>query len=88
MLTCSGSDTSAYDNWLFKEKLDTQRAADDAKDKAERGQKRFKYFCPHCLYQTNEYSKVCPKCRRGRLEETIERRFIRAPKRRKKSIFD
>ncbi len=21
-----------------------------------------KYWCPHCHYESNEWSKVCPKC--------------------------
>ena len=88
MLSYLGSGTSAYYNRLLKEKLDANRAADRAKSKADRVQKKYKYFCPHCLFQTNEYSKICPKCRRGRLEKTIARRFIRTPKRRKRSIFE
>ena len=32
--------------------------------------KEFDYYCPHCLFQTNEYSKICPQCRSKRLEKT------------------
>jgi hypothetical protein len=30
--------------------------------------KKFNYYCNSCLFQTNEYSKKCPKCGSGTLE--------------------
>lgn len=32
--------------------------------------KKYDYFCPKCLHQTNEKTRVCPSCRNGRLEPT------------------
>ena len=89
MLTCSGSGSTAFYGWVTCEKHDAKEAAKDAKRKADRVQKKFEYFCPHCLFQTNEYSKVCPECRRSRLEKTIDKKYISAPKlKKKRSIFD
>ena len=49
------------------------RAKEEAKEAERRSKnipKEFDYYCPHCLFQTNEYSKICPQCRRQRLEKT------------------
>lgn len=32
--------------------------------------KAFNYYCSACLYQTNKFNKICPKCREGRLMKT------------------
>lgn len=53
--------------------LKLKREKEDIKKDSERiitsTYKQFNYYCPHCLFQTNDYNKFCPKCRRGRLVE-------------------
>lgn len=66
-----GTGTSAH----FAGKIAAQkhRAKTDAKEAektAKNLNKEFDYYCPHCLYQTNEYTKLCPRCRSKRLEKT------------------
>ena len=39
-----------------------------AKKKADSFPKEFTYFCPRCLFQTNDMKKKCPKCASGILE--------------------
>ena len=34
--------------------------------------KTFDYYCPHCLFQTNEDWGRCPECNKGVLRETDE----------------
>ena len=35
--------------------------------------KEFNYYCPSCLYQTNDYVKICPKCNNSKLSATTSR---------------
>ena len=68
-----GTGTTAY--WAGKvaaEKVRAKEGAKDAKKKVKKLPKEFDYYCPHCLFQTNEYSKICPECRTGRLEKTLD----------------
>ena len=32
--------------------------------------KTFDYYCPHCLFQTNEDWGKCPECHKGMMKET------------------
>ena len=32
--------------------------------------KQFNYYCPHCLFQTNDFTKICPECRSSKLLKT------------------
>ena len=32
--------------------------------------KVYDFFCPHCLYQTNDSAQVCPNCGVGKLSPT------------------
>jgi hypothetical protein len=32
--------------------------------------KVYDFYCPRCLYQTNEEAKLCPNCKEGRLQNT------------------
>jgi hypothetical protein len=32
--------------------------------------KVYDFYCPRCLYQTNEEAKLCPNCKEGRLQPT------------------
>jgi lipopolysaccharide biosynthesis regulator YciM len=32
--------------------------------------KKYDYLCKTCLFQTNTFSKICPKCNKGRLSRT------------------
>jgi lipopolysaccharide biosynthesis regulator YciM len=66
-----GTGTTAY--WVGKVAADKHRAKEEAKRakrKAKNLPKVFDYYCPHCLFQTNEYKKICPQCRNRRLEKT------------------
>lgn len=47
----------------------------EAERRAKNIPKEFDYYCPHCLLQTNGYSKICPQCRSKRLEKTTEIEF-------------
>jgi RNA polymerase subunit RPABC4/transcription elongation factor Spt4 len=60
-------------------KAKAKQEAEEAKRKSENLPKKYKYYCPNCLYQTNEYSKLCPECRQGRLELTTGREEIKTP---------
>jgi hypothetical protein len=37
--------------------------------------KEFDFFCPACLYQTNDFTVLCPKCGHEGLEESGKDRF-------------
>jgi lipopolysaccharide biosynthesis regulator YciM len=54
----------------YVEKYRAKQEAKSAKNKAHNLPKVFEYYCPHCLFQTNEYTKLCPKCRSHRLVKT------------------
>ena len=30
----------------------------------------YDFYCPKCLYQTNEQAKLCPNCQKGKLSPT------------------
>ncbi|UCE36987.1 MAG: hypothetical protein JSW00_16065 [Thermoplasmata archaeon] len=34
--------------------------------------KKYDFFCPHCLFQTNDLAKVCPNCGKGELFPTSD----------------
>jgi hypothetical protein len=36
--------------------------------------KVYDFFCPRCLYQTNEDTELCPNCKTGRLTPTTKNR--------------
>jgi RNA polymerase subunit RPABC4/transcription elongation factor Spt4 len=55
---------------LAAEKARAKQEAEEAKKKADSLPKEFNYYCSNCLYQTNEYTKMCPQCKRHRLERT------------------
>lgn len=44
--------------------------AKEAEEKAKDLPKEFDYFCPACLYQTNELTEFCPKCGNKELRRT------------------
>ncbi len=44
-----------------------KKEAKKAKIKAKNLPKKFKYYCPKCLFQTNTKYKICPKCGMSRL---------------------
>ena len=51
------------------QKLKTERElAKRSKKQARTLPKIYSYYCNSCLFQTNNYSKKCPKCRMGNLE--------------------
>ena len=53
---------------LEKEKIRTKAEIKRAKKRASQLPKAYNYYCPQCLFQTNRYSKFCPRCKRGRLK--------------------
>ena len=48
------------------------RDQDKQKINYDYSKKVFQFFCPQCLYQTNEFKKKCPKCMGGRLKKTMK----------------
>ena len=34
--------------------------------------KVYDFYCPKCLYQTNEQVEICPNCKAGKLSRTIK----------------
>jgi RNA polymerase subunit RPABC4/transcription elongation factor Spt4 len=60
-------------------KARAKQEAEDAKKKSENLPKKYKYYCPNCLYQTNEYVKLCPECRKVRLEQTSGKEELKTP---------
>jgi lipopolysaccharide biosynthesis regulator YciM len=60
--------------YWFKLKKNIDKEKENIKTNSERiissTYKKFDYYCPHCLYQTNEFKKICPECRRGRILKT------------------
>jgi len=32
--------------------------------------KKFSFYCPNCLYQSNSKGSICPKCNKGNLKKT------------------
>jgi Zn finger protein HypA/HybF involved in hydrogenase expression len=47
----------------------------EAEMKAEELPKEYDYYCPACLFQTNDFSVLCPKCGHEGLKESGEDRF-------------
>ena len=59
-----------------KEKVSRlQSEAIEAEMKAENLEKSYDYYCPACLYQTNEFTVECPKCGNVGLKESGKDRF-------------
>jgi hypothetical protein len=61
--------------WWPKLALEIDKAqidADEAKRKAENIPKKYNYLCVNCLFQTNEYTKICPRCERQELTHVFE----------------
>lgn len=52
-----------------------QAEAIEAEIEAENLEKSFDYYCPACLYQTNEFTVECPKCGHEGLKESGKDRF-------------
>jgi rubredoxin len=57
-------------NLRYREKNRARQEARKAEKKAKNLPKVFDFYCPHCLFQTNEFTKICPECRSHRLERT------------------
>jgi rubrerythrin len=55
---------------LAKERKDLEVEAAEAAAASKHIPKSFNYYCPSCLYQTNEDPKKCPKCGFKPLKET------------------
>lgn len=57
-----------------RKKYETEKMKESTKeqyDKELKNQpKKFDYYCPSCLFQTDTYSKICPKCNKGKLQQT------------------
>jgi len=71
-----GTGITAY--WagkLVANKHRVKEKAKRAKRKANNLPKVFDYYCPHCLFQTIEYMKICPQCRSHRLEKTTDEKY-------------
>jgi len=60
--------------YWFKLKKDIEKEKKILKNKSDNiitsTYYQFDYYCPHCLFQTNDLKKICPECRRGRLLKT------------------
>ncbi len=54
-----------------------QKEAAEAEVGSESLPKSFEYFCPACLYQTNEFTVLCPKCGKEGLKDSGKDRFRR-----------
>ena len=52
-----------------KEYYECKEEINRAKIKAENLPKEYNYYCPFCLFQTNEKYKTCPKCAKSKLHE-------------------
>ncbi len=52
-----------------------QSEAIEAEIKAENLEKRYDYYCPACLFQTNEFTVICPKYGHEGLKESGKDRF-------------
>ena len=60
----------------FEEDMSAEQSeAESARSKAENLPKEFEYYCPGCLFQTNEPSRTCPKCGERDLERTGTRQI-------------
>ena len=58
----------AIEHSLKSVKLEME--AVNARKKSQDIPKVYSYYCPNCLYQTNEKSIRCPRCKEGRLRKT------------------
>lgn len=63
-------DQKVYPSTLAAEKERAKQEARIAERRASKLPKVFDFYCPHCLFQTNDYMKICPECRSHRLERT------------------
>ena len=58
---------SSYSQFNQRKKIEDSLAKRSER-RAQTLPKEFSYYCSSCLFQTNEYSKKCPKCKSGNLE--------------------
>jgi hypothetical protein len=68
---CPGTGVTAY--WatdISQKKARAKAKAKAAEKKAKNLPKVYNYYCPHCLFQTNDYSKKCPECQSSKLIRT------------------
>jgi hypothetical protein len=45
-----------------------ERKKKKAEEKASKFQKKYSYYCPGCLFQTNKNLDLCPSCKENKLE--------------------
>jgi hypothetical protein len=60
-----------YHRTSYKDiKKERSEIKDQSKAELKKLPKVYEFYCPRCLYQTNEEAKLCPNCKEGRLLPT------------------